>query len=478
MYYFFLTFKKNIYLNVGIKLTKNNQYKWLQSPRLEKHSFYNFIKFKRVKNLFIELYYRLSIFLNDLKNKLIYSNLDTQLLLLDIIDFLVTEGNNNHWLQISDKNFYRTILNLLRANNNEQIKYKILSLIKKWGISFQSKRKEIPNFSSIYENLRNNGILFPDNYTSSYDKYLGSVLYDNSNNQEDLIFDYSASLKELLMPMKFEKKYSKLVSYLKILVDNIALANDFIDNNSIEGVDDIIKSIKKGNNSLIKTIESNKINDENLMEITLGVCDDINKTKKRFENFKKKGQTEPFISYFIEKQEFFNNQRKKLMKSSLMMNTNIYETNKRQELINSFRPEPNVYNANNLFDIDEPNFSFENRDQNQFNNMNNDFSFGVENNKIFENDYMFNNNFQNPYLNNNNNNNNSNFENPYLNNNNFNDNNSNDKLFNNNNNNQNLFENPYMNQNFIEKDKSEIYKMSNIVFPNINQYENNEGNWN
>ena len=280
------------------------------------------------------------------------------------------------------------------------------------------------------------------------------------------------------MPMKFEKKYSKLVSYLKILVDNIALANDFIDNNSIEGVDDIIKSIKKGNNSLIKTIESNKINDENLMEITLGVCDDINKTKKRFENFKKKGQTEPFISYFIEKQEFFNNQRKKLMKSSLMMNTNIYETNKRKELINSFRPEPNVYNANNLFDIDEPNFSFENRDQNQFNNMNNDFSFGGENNKIFENDYMFNNNFQNPYLNNNNNNNNSNFENPYLNNNNFNDNNSNDKLFNNNNNNQNLFENPYMNQNFIEKDKSEIYKMSNIVFPNINQYENNEGNWN
>ena len=277
--------------------------------------------------------------------------------------------------------------------------------------------------------------------------------------------------------MKFEKKYSKLVSYLKILVDNIALANDFIDNNSIEGVDDIIKSIKKGNNSLIKTIESNKINDENLMEITLGVCDDINKTKIRFENFKKKGQTEPFISYFIEKQEFFNNQRKKLMKSSLMMNTNIYEKNKRQELINSFRPEPNVYNANNLFDIDEPNFSFENRDQNQFNNMNNDFSFGGENNKIFENDYMFNNNFQNPYLNNNNNNNNSNFENPYLNNN-FNDNNSNDKLFINNNNNQNRFENPYINQNFIEKDKSEIYKMSNIVFPNINQYENNEGNWN
>ena len=284
------------------------------------------------------------------------------MILLDIIDFLVDKGNNNHWVQISDKNFYKSILNLLRAQNDEQIKLKILTLIKKWGILFQSKRNKIPNFSNIYESLQKNGVVFPDNYIVSYQKYIGNILDNESSIKEEFIFDYLESLKEVLMPEKYEKKYSKLLSYLKLLVENIAFANDLMDYNLIEGVNDIIKSIKKGNNSLIKTMESGKINDTNLKEITLGVSKDINNTSNRFEKLTNQGQIEPFISYFIENKNFFNVERNKKMKSSLMRSFNLVEKNKREKLINSINPDPDLYNANNLFGVNEPSAIYENQE--------------------------------------------------------------------------------------------------------------------
>ena len=411
------------------------------------------------------------------------------MILLDIIDFLVDKGNNNHWVQISDKNFYKSILNLLRAQNDEQIKLKILTLIKKWGILFQSKRNKIPNFSNIYESLQKNGVVFPDNYIVSYQKYIGNILDNESSIKEEFIFDYLESLKEVLMPEKYEKKYSKLLSYLKLLVENIAFANDLMDYNLIEGVNDIIKSIKKGNNSLIKTMESGKINDTNLKEITLGVSKDINNTSNRFEKLTNQGQIEPFISYFIENKNFFNVERNKKMKSSLMRSFNLVEKNKREKLINSINPDPDLYNANNLFGVNEPSAIYENQEVEESYNMNNNqFSFCGENSL---NQYEFQNNLfpnnstvENPYLLNNVNDNNKNIQNPLLNNNN----NFNDNVYVNNNNlnihvdNSNVkMDSGNSSNNNIQFNYNELFPMpinspnknpfignsSNIVYPNL-----------
>ena len=411
------------------------------------------------------------------------------MILLDIIDFLVDKGNNNHWVQISDKNFYKSILNLLRAQNDEQIKLKILTLIKKWGILFQSKRNKIPNFSNIYESLQKNGVVFPDNYIVSYQKYIGNILDNESSIKEEFIFDYLESLKEVLMPEKYEKKYSKLLSYLKLLVENIAFANDLMDYNLIEGVNDIIKSIKKGNNSLIKTMESGKINDANLKEITLGVSKDINNTSNRFEKLTNQGQIEPFISYFIENKNFFNVERNKKMKSSLMRSFNLVEKNKREKLINSINPDPDLYNANNLFGVNEPSAIYENQEVEESYNMNNNqFSFCGENSF---NQYEFQNNLfpnnstvENPYLLNNVNDNNKNIQNPLLNNNN----NFNENVYVNNNNVNNNVDNSNVkmdsgnsSNNNIQFNYNELFPMpinspnknpfigniSNIVYPNL-----------
>ena len=411
------------------------------------------------------------------------------MILLDIIDFLVDKGNNNHWVQISDKNFYKSILNLLRAQNDEQIKLKILTLIKKWGILFQSKRNKIPNFSDIYESLQKNGVVFPDNYIVSYQKYIGNILDNESSIKEEFIFDYLESLKEVLMPEKYEKKYSKLLSYLKLLVENIAFANDLMNYNLIEGVNDIIKSIKKGNNSLIKTMESGKINNANLKEITLGVSKDINKTSNRFEKLTNQGQIEPFISYFIENKNFFNVERNKKMKSSLMRSFNLVEKNKREKLINSINPDPDLYNANNLFGVNEPSAIYENQEVEESYNMNNNqFSFCGENSF---NQYEFQNNLfpnnstvKNPYLLNNVNDNNKNIQNPLLNNNN----NFNDNVYVNNNNlnihvdNSNVkMDSGNSSNNNIQFNYNELFPMpinspnknpfignsSNIIYPNL-----------
>ena len=411
------------------------------------------------------------------------------MILLDIIDFLVDKGNNNHWVQISDKNFYKSILNLLRAQNDEQIKLKILTLIKKWGILFQSKRNKIPNFSDIYESLQKNGVVFPDNYIVSYQKYIGNILDNESSIKEEFIFDYLESLKEVLMPEKYEKKYSKLLSYLKLLVENIAFANDLMNYNLIEGVNDIIKSIKKGNNSLIKTMESGKINNANLKEITLGVSKDINKTSNRFEKLTNQGQIEPFISYFIENKNFFNVERNKKMKSSLMRSFNLVEKNKREKLINSINPDPDLYNANNLFGVNEPSAIYENQEVEESYNMNNNqFSFCGENSF---NQYEFQNNLfpnnstvENPYLLNNVNDNNKNIQNPLLNNNN----NFKDNVYVNNNNlnthvdNSNVkMDSGNSSNNNIQFNYNELFPMpidspnknpfignsSNIVYPNL-----------
>ncbi len=410
------------------------------------------------------------------------------MILLDLIDFLVDKGNNNHWVQISDKNFYKSILNLLRAQNDEQIKLKILSLIKKWGILFQSKRNKIPNFSNIYESLQKNGVVFPDNYIVSYQKYIGNILDNESSIKEEFIFDYLESLKEVLMPEKYEKKYSKLLSYLKLLVENIAFANDLMDYNLIEGVNDIIKSIKKGNNSLIKTMESGKINDANLKEITLGVSKDINNTSNRFEKLTNQGQIEPFISYFIENKNFFNVERNKKMKSSLMRSFNLVEKNKREKLINSIN-DPDLYNANNLFGVNEPSAIYENQEvEESFNMNNNQFSFCGENsfnqNEFQNNLFPNNSTVENPYLLNNDNDNNKNIQNPLLNNNN----NFNENVYVNNNNVNNNVDNSNVkmdsgnsSNNNIQFNYNELFPMpinspnknpfignsSNIVYPNL-----------
>ena len=272
-------------------------------------------------------------------------NTDYKLIFLDIVDFLIDNGNINHWTQISSPDFFKVLLSLVKSGNEETIKLKILGLIKKWGLLFENKKNKIPNFSQIYKNLYQNGIVFPDNFISSYQKYLSDTpLYDNNNydnnnnidnndnnnnynninnnnnnnnNKEEYVFDYVESMKEILDPSKFDTKYINLIKYLIFMIENISFGNELIDNQKKEDLNEVMNNLKNGNKKLIDVIEKGKVHNEYLMEICIGVNDDTNRTLNRIDNFNTGKTIEHFLSYFIEKENFFNNNSKKKMKSNV-----------------------------------------------------------------------------------------------------------------------------------------------------------------
>ena len=86
---------------------------------------------------------------------------NVQILLLDIIEFIVDNGNINNWQQISSKDFLMILLNLLKIRNEKEIQFKILVLIKKCGLYFKDKRNQVPNFYEIYNILSNSESSLP-----------------------------------------------------------------------------------------------------------------------------------------------------------------------------------------------------------------------------------------------------------------------------------------------------------------------------
>ena len=96
---------------------------------------------------------------------------DEQLIALDLVDYVVVECNLPLHNQISTKDFITTLLSLLKQKDSVNVQYKILSLIKKWGIRFETKKDVLPNFFETYNSLKVNGVVFPEKIESTYFKY-------------------------------------------------------------------------------------------------------------------------------------------------------------------------------------------------------------------------------------------------------------------------------------------------------------------
>lgn len=70
---------------------------------------------------------------------------------------------------VSSKDFLNTLLNLIKTRDSPEVllsikktTHKILYLIKKWGLRFESQKDIIPNFFESYMNLKNSGVTFPN----------------------------------------------------------------------------------------------------------------------------------------------------------------------------------------------------------------------------------------------------------------------------------------------------------------------------
>ena len=220
------------------------------------------------------------------------------------------------WSSISSKKFFQSLLDLLRTKDIPEVQMKLLGLIQKWGINFEDKKSELPNFYSVYSKLRNSNVQFPNNFESGYLIYISDRRnnyknrddnrndeYENENNDKDdkdgETFYYMESLKNILKVPNFEHKYRRLVNFLVKMHDNIQMANLLIDSRERSGLKDIINTLREGNNTLIDTISGGRLKDEKLMEITLGTTEHINQTLSRDEDVKNGYKPKKFTSYFV-----------------------------------------------------------------------------------------------------------------------------------------------------------------------------------
>ena len=406
----------------------------------------------------------IAVFCPYIKNKINSYNKETSILALTLLDFCVDDGKMPLWSALNTKNFLGSMVNSLKTREETDIQNMILYLIQKWGNKF-SGNDELSNFSIVYNKLRNNNITFPTETNYSYTKYVklnkplltnqysfSNKSKDNYNtrknksiNQIQVETDPDNYLKDInvnLNTSSYDKIYRRLVNKLYDWTHAIhevnVLINQNTNGNNNSKIEGLLKDLTKGNKQLIETIQSGKLKDRILMEISLNVTDDINMTLGRWNNYKNRRDPGPFVSSFFQNDEW----RNKMLKNDNNNNSNYNNINNFYNIMNSTFNN-NINNSSNFNNNINNNNNYNkinNNAMNQFNNNNFMDNPELKNYpKLYEklrNSNINNNNYQN-----NNNNNYPNFE-TYNNinkqnnnNNNFNDNNNNNI----NNNNQGSF---------------------------------------
>ena len=158
------------------------------------------------------------------------------------------------------------------------------------------------------------------------------IINENNKNNDNLKksqsdFNYIETLKSYLDFKKFDNKYAKLIDYERNIIDNIALANQMIDLNEINCLSEVLSPLREANNKLIEIISRGELKDEKLMEITLDIEEDINRTIYRYDLMSCGEKYHKFISIFNEKlilgDNFNNNQNNIINNYNINKNKNI-----------------------------------------------------------------------------------------------------------------------------------------------------------
>ena len=98
------------------------------------------------------------------------------------LDYQMNEGKLPLRIQFSSKDFLSSLINILKMKNDVEVQVKILYLFEKWRRRLEKDKNIIPNFSEVYNNLKNNGISFLNNVQSTYYKYIQDGGGYNNNN--------------------------------------------------------------------------------------------------------------------------------------------------------------------------------------------------------------------------------------------------------------------------------------------------------
>ena len=356
------------------------------------------------------------MFLDKYKMKIRNFGKENKLLLFDILDYIVDQGNLNIWKSVSSKKFFTFILDILKTQNDAEIQTKLLQIIQNWGNGFQNKKDVVPNFFKIYNKFQMNGVVFPPKEQPNYYNYISKINTNPINYKHEEIeepkevkedndednnefeentnnFEYIESIKNKLKVSNFESKYRRLVTFLVNMHNNIKIANVLIDRRDFAKLKDSINTIKKGNKTLIDTISSGRLKDEKLMEITLATTEDISQTLSREEEIKKGNRPNNFTSSFVINEIIPIGNKSRIRakserkKGTLNKRNNLEKTNKNENNL----ANTNIKNVDDIFDL------FSNINLNSNTNVSNNNN-NNQNNNIISN-YFTNQNSNNKFYN-------------------------------------------------------------------------------
>ena len=341
----------------------------------------------------------ISVFCPYIKNKINSYNKETSILALTLLDFCVDDGRMPLWSALNTKNFLGSMVNSLKTREETDIQNMILYLIQKWGKKF-SGNDELPNFTIVYNKLKNNNISFPTETNHPYTKYV-NLKKTSSNNQpsfsnkfndnyqarknrnsnqiivetdpEDYLKDINVNLNTTSYDRIYKRLVNKLYDWTHAIHEMNILINQNNNGNNNSKIEGLCKDLTKGNRQLVETIQSGKLKDKTLMEISLNVTDDINMSIGRWNNYKSGKEPGPFVSSFFQNDEWRN---KKLNKANNNNNSNYNNIN-------------NFYNINNSTfnnNINNPNnFNNNINNNNDYNNINNNVMNQFNNNNFMDN---------------------------------------------------------------------------------------------
>jgi len=276
-------------------------------------------------------------------------NKDKQLLAIDILDYLMDNSDMTLQTQVSEKDFFSFLISLLRIKDNADLQVKVLGLIEKWGKRFENDKLTLPNFSEVYSSLKKSGVTFPVNYKSGYIMYISTSSNNDSNFSQNFVSQPKtqfSSNKEVnikhnnlpesnvgyfngidldLNPLNYPKKYQIFVEEIRTLLENVKLTNEMIDganwnqNQLDENVRLVVSNLMDLSGSLVMAIQ-NSIDHDQLMELCLGINDDIQATFSRYEQFKKKQKPKSFSSVFFSDYAHLNKGLNKNQSNNIQQN--------------------------------------------------------------------------------------------------------------------------------------------------------------
>ena len=280
--------------------------------------------------------------INYLKNLLI--NQPNNELTLDIIDFIITYGNNSVINLIAEKEFMNTFVCLLKkeVNANINIQMKVIFLIQKWAIKFNNDINCIfPIFNECYDYLLNNGIVFPpvDNKMDTYNKFIKDEEVEIINSQYNK--NLYNNLNDTSLPSDLTINYNNPFSdnnHEKNFVSDLSIINqgNEIDYNSFNPYDFKIKNQNNNKNNNYNNHLKNENNNIDNNRVGLKIINNFynsninnnkinnqNKPNSIYDTFVNKvSKNNPFQSY-NNKYPNYNQKKNSPSKSMVIPNDNL-----------------------------------------------------------------------------------------------------------------------------------------------------------